>query len=57
MDELLKFIKDEQAIIKKDIKTLLQRTAKLEVKAAIWGLLGGAIPVMIGLGVIYLRSI
>jgi len=40
---------DDLKEIKSDIKTLLQRTAILEVKAGIWGLLGGSIPIIITL--------
>lgn len=39
--------RDDIKEIRSDIKTILQRTATLEVKAGIWGLLGGAVPVIV----------
>jgi len=33
--------------MRRDIKKILQRTAALEVKAGVWGLIGGSIPVII----------
>ncbi len=31
--------------------------AKLKVKSGIWGLIGGAVPVVIGLGIWFLRTL
>jgi len=35
--------------LRRDIKKILQQTARLEVKAGIWGLFGGCVPVIVAL--------
>lgn len=42
--------------IRNDIKTLLQRTARHEVKAGVWGLIGGMIPVIITIAIVYFNK-
>ncbi len=42
--------------IRNDIKTLLQRTARTEVKSGFWGLIGGMIPVIITIVFIYINK-
>lgn len=38
------------------IDKLIEDVAGLKVKAGVWGMLGGAIPIIIGLGIWILRS-
>ena len=35
---------------------ILVDVAGLKIKAGIWGLLGGAVPIIIGLGIYYLKK-
>ena len=42
--------------IKKDVKKLVTDVATLKVKAGIWGLVGGGIPVIILIGVYLIRQ-
>lgn len=39
----LDMIYDDQQELKKDVKKILQRVSRVEVIAAIWGMLGGVI--------------
>ena len=65
-DSWLKWSKHVLAEIERFNKTILRIEAKLEkmsndiivlnVKAGLWGLLGGAIPVLIGLGIWALKG-
>ena len=56
MDSEIRNLRDDLKEVKSDIKELLQRTARLDVKSTVWGFFGGAIPVIIGLGIWFLRS-
>jgi len=42
--------------VRQDIKKILQRTAKLEVKSGVWGLIGGAIPSTITIIIILFKK-
>jgi len=43
--------------LRRDIKKILRRTASLEVKAGVWGLIGGSIPVIITIGFILIKGV
>jgi len=45
----LEHMRDDVVEIRQDVKTILQRTAALEVKATMWGVLGGMIPFLAGI--------
>jgi len=47
---------DELKELREAVEQLQIKVAKLEVKAGVWGLLGGAIAVIIGLAIWFLRS-
>lgn len=40
----LEHMREDVVEIRRDVKRILQRTAALEVKATMWGALGGMIP-------------
>ena len=47
MEKIIGMIHKEQVEMRKDIKKLIGDVAGLKVKAGIWGLLGGSIPIII----------
>ncbi len=54
--EWRKWLVVEVKDIKKDLQKLNVSVGGLKVKSGLWGLLGGAIPVIIGLGIYILKG-
>jgi len=55
-DEKTGKIFDKIDEVKVDVAGLKVDVSALKVKAGVWGLIGGAIPVIVGLGIWFLRS-
>ena len=56
-DEKTGKIFDKIDALKIDIASLKVDVSALKVKAGVWGLIGGAIPVILWLGIWFLRSV
>ena len=48
-EDAIDTIKEDVREIRHDVKLLLQETAALKIKSAIWGGIGGCLPFIIGL--------
>ena len=55
--EELKRLADCSAEIDKKLDLIAERQSALMVKAGVWGIFGGAIPVVIGLGVYFIERL
>lgn len=54
--EWRKWLVTEMQAVQKDLRCLNRAVASLKVKSGLWGLAGGAIPVIIGLGIYILKG-
>ena len=53
----IKELKSDVKEVRHDIQTLLVQVEGLKIKSGIWGVMGGAFPIAIGLGVWAVRAL